>query len=394
MQGCLVNSPIHNIILSLKVKIALRERQFLSNDPGVVYNCFVKIGFFDPYVDTLGGGEKYMLTAASLLSKKHTVSLFWDNPQVLQKAQEKFGFDTEKIHVEKNIFTPSHSSLQRILLTQDFDTIFYLSDGSIPLLGSKKLYVHFQFPVEWVKVSGLLSRFKIKRVTKFICNSEFTKSYIDKTFGIRSVVIYPPIDEFSSNTVEKKNVILSVGRFQKNSDGRWVKKQDMLIDTFQRLVDTGLKDWKLVLAGSYLSEDKKTVKELQQMIKGYPITIEENATLATLHKLYCEAKLYWHATGFGENLAEYPHRTEHFGITTVEAMQQGAVPIVINAGGQPEIVKEGENGMLWETQDQLMKKTSALIKNVSLYSHLQEGAKQTAKAFTTDVFAQHIQKLI
>ncbi len=354
----------------------------------------MKIGFFDPYLDTLGGGEKYMLTAASFFSRKHRVSLFWDDAAILPKAQEKYGFDTEGIKITRNIFTPSYSVLQRILFTQDFDAIFYLSDGSIPLVGSKKLFVHFQFPVEWIKVNGLLNTFKIKRVTKFICNSKFTKSYIDKTFRVKSLVIYPPVDEFSSNIVTKRNIILSVGRFQNNNDGRWVKKQDVLIDVFRKMVDKGLKGWELILAGSYLPEDKKNMHALKEMVQGYPIRIEENIPLGTLHQLYCEAKFYWHATGFGENLVEYPDRTEHFGISTVEAMQQGAVPLVINAGGQPEIVKDNENGMLWETPEELLEKTVLLMKNDALYQKLQEHAKETSRVFTTERFDEQLEKLL
>ncbi len=354
----------------------------------------MKIGFFDPYLNTLGGGEKYMLTAASFFSKKHHVSIFWDDADIVKKAQEKFGFDTEKIHVTRNIFSSSYSVLQRIFLTQDYDVIFYLSDGSIPLLGCKKLYVHFQFPVEWVSTTGLLNRFKIKRVTKFICNSAFTKSYIDKTFGVHSLVIYPPVDTFSPNIVTKKNIILSVGRFQKNSDGRWVKKQDVLIETFKKMIDGGLKGWELVLAGSFLPEDKKYMQELNDMIKNYSIRIMENISLGELHKLYCEAKIYWHATGFKENITEYPDRTEHFGISTVEAMQQGAVPVVIGSGGQPEIVTDGINGFLWQTEDELIEKTQSLIRSTTLYDDFQKKAKETAKQFTTERFVEALQKLL
>ena len=53
---------------------------------------------------------------------------------------------------------------------------------------------------------------------------------------------------------------------------------------------------------------------------------------------YKLAKIYWHASGFGEDLETHPEKAEHFGITTVEAMINGLVPIVIDAGGQKEIV--------------------------------------------------------
>ncbi|HXS15197.1 MAG TPA: glycosyltransferase family 4 protein [Candidatus Saccharimonadales bacterium] len=354
----------------------------------------MRIGIYDPYLDTLGGGEKYMLTAASVLAKKHTVSLFWDDSSILEKARSRFGLDGDTIRFAPNIFTPKYSLLQRILLTQDYDAIFYLSDGSIPLLGAKKLYLHFQFPVEWVQKPSLLSYFKIKRVNAFICNSRFTKGYIDKKFGVKSKVLYPPVERFSESSLPKENMILSVGRFQKNSEGRLVKKQDVLIDTFKKMVDRGLKDWELVLMGGVLEKDQEVVLSLKENAKGYAIRIVSNVGMGVLHTAYCKAKIYWHASGFGEDLKTHPERAEHFGISTVEAMQKGAVPVVINAGGQKEIVADGANGYLWDTQEELEKRTQKIITDTSLWGKLSLEAIKDAQNFTKDRFAEELTKLI
>ena len=61
---------------------------------------------------------------------------------------------------------------------------------------------------------------------------------------------------------------------------------------------------------------------------------------------------------------------EHFGISTVEAMSAGAVPIVYRGGGQVEIVRDDENGMLWKTIDELTTKTRTIIEDSSLYMRL------------------------
>ena len=68
---------------------------------------------------------------------------------------------------------------------------------------------------------------------------------------------------------------------------------------------------------------------------------------AELDALYRGAAVYWHATGLDEDIDDDPVRAEHFGITTVEAMSAGAVPVVIAAGGQPEIVRDGVDGFLF-----------------------------------------------
>lgn len=66
-----------------------------------------------------------------------------------------------------------------------------------------------------------------------------------------------------------------------------------------------------------------------------------NLTNSDILKLYGEASIFWHACGLGE---KDPHLVEHFGMTTVEAMQNYCVPIVIDGGGQKEIVEHGVSG--------------------------------------------------
>jgi glycosyltransferase involved in cell wall biosynthesis len=54
---------------------------------------------------------------------------------------------------------------------------------------------------------------------------------------------------------------------------------------------------------------------------------------------------------------------EHFGMTTLEAMVCGCIPIVINKAGQTEIVEHGISGFLWNTLDELIELTLFTINN-------------------------------
>lgn len=332
-----------------------------------------------------------MLTAASCLSEQHEVSMFWDNGEVLQKATDRFGLDLRRVQVEKNIFSPAVSFWQRIKKSKDFDAIFYLSDGSLPFVFSKRLYIHFQFPVEWVSRSGFVNKIKMSRVTKVICNSSFTKDFIDKKFGIESLVIYPPASgETQIGKEEKKNMILTVGRYEKMDSGKTFKKHEDLINAFKAMIKSGLKDWKLVIVVSFREEDADNILELEKGTKSFPITFVKNASNKELTKLYAQAKIYWHAAGFGENLRVHPERAEHFGIATVQAMEQGAVPVVIDSGGQKEIIANGEDGELWLTEDVLIAKTMEVIKKPSLWKKLSENAKIKAKRFSREMFCEQI----
>ena len=302
-----------------------------------------------------------MLTAASCLSKDNEVHVFW-NENILKKASEKFDIDLTKVKLSKNIFDVNIGFPKRFSESRKYDKIIFLSDGSLPLIATK-LYVHFQFPVEWVNAGSLINRLKVSRTSKFICNSAYTKQFIDERFNIKSVVLYPPTlfvkDLPKTNYKTKKNIILNVGRLSSLPDGTLFKKQNFLVESFRKLQNP---DWELVLVVSFLDSDKPLVAKLKEESRGLNVRIIENCSFETLREIYQEAKIYWHASGFGENLKHHPERAEHFGISTVEAMANGAVPVVINEGGQKEIVENEKNGFLFDSQNELIEKTKTLSK--------------------------------
>lgn len=356
----------------------------------------MRIGIFDPYLDSLSGGEKYMLSIAVCLTSKHEVVIFWDSrgeKEIKEKALQKFGIDLSKVTFAQNIFSKDVSFVSRINSSRKYDAIIYLSDGSIPFVLSK-LFIHFQFPVERAKTSNIKTRFKLNRVSGIFCNSFFTKGYIDKKLGTSSTVLYPPIYISRSHKVKKENIILNVGRFGLNIDGSNYKKQDVLIRVFKSMVDNGLKKWTLILIVGLKEEDQDKLLELKKLSNGYPIHFVENPSNNILLEYYQKSKIYWHATGFGEDLEKFPERAEHFGISTVEAMSKWAVPVVINAGGQKEIVDDGKNGFLWNTTEELTKKTEILIKDDNLWRQMSKESMKKAKTFNGDRFCKEVNELI
>lgn len=353
----------------------------------------MRVGIFDPYLDTLGGGEKYMLTAASCLAKDHEVFVLWDKDlDILKKAEKRFSINLENVELSENIF--KHKKfLKRFNLSKKYDAILFLSDGSIPFISSK-LFIHLQFPIEWVNHNGLWQSLKLKRIHRVICNSNFTKDFVDKKLGTKSIVIYPPSSALINGLKqEKENIILTVGRFGLLPGGGYFKKQDFLIDSFKEMVDKGLKNWRLIIVVSYIEKYKEKLEELKKLAKNYPIDFIENSSFTNLSKIYQKAKIYWHASGFNEDLKKNPERAEHFGISTVEAMSYKAVPIVINAGGQKEIVDNEKNGFLWSTRKDLIEKTLKIIKNDELRKKMSESANKKSKQFSNEIFCENIRKI-
>jgi glycosyltransferase involved in cell wall biosynthesis len=356
----------------------------------------VKIGIFDPYLDSLSGGEKYMLSIALCLTPEHDVFIFWDKEKeitIKQTAFKKLGIDLSSIKFYRNIFSRNVSTISRFLESKKFDAIIYLSDGGIPIVGTK-LFIHFQFPVEWVNGKSMKTRIKLFFIKKIFCNSYFTKSFIDKKLNVKSDVLYPPIDLHVVNNTKKENIILHVGRFDVNSQESNYKKQDVMINIFKKMVDAGLKNWNFRLIVSAKEKDKDKLNKLKKMSERYPIGIINNISNQKLWEYYSKAKIYWHATGYGEDLQKYPEKAEHFGISTVEAMGAGAVPVVFNAGGQKEIIEDGKNGYLCNSIEGFMSKTNTLIKNGDLLKKMSTESIKRADMFSGNRFCCELRTLL
>jgi len=107
----------------------------------------MRIGVFDPYLDDLGGGEKYMMFVASCLSEKNDVTVFWDNESDFISINKRFNLSLDKVKIQKNIFTSHISFIQKTKLINSFDAFIILSDGSIPFVFPKKLFLHIQQPL-------------------------------------------------------------------------------------------------------------------------------------------------------------------------------------------------------------------------------------------------------
>ena len=354
----------------------------------------MKIAFYDPYLDTMGGGERYFIQAAVYFKKKsHDVSFFWNPSQkdeINNVAKTRFNLDIAGLNFINDIFSTKVSLLTRYQSTKQFDVIFYLSDGSIPFLFARKNILMFQHPIDWVKLKAV-DLLKLRFINNIICNSKFVKAHIDNKLGAeKTVVIYPAIDDLKYNMPEKEKIILSVGRFTANMNA---KKQDVLLEAFKK-INLLHKDWKLILTGGMREEDRVLVNSLKRQAEGMPVKILENIDYKTLVDLYNKASIYWHATGFGEDVIRHPEKTEHFGISVVEAMSTGCVPVVFAAGGLPEIVEDGKYGLTWKTVDELIERTEDLIKDSKLYDDLAKKSQVRAADFSQQVLFESLNKIL
>lgn len=341
----------------------------------------MRAAIYNPYLDTLGGGERYTVSFARVLVEAGwDVDLEWNDTSIKEKLQKRFGINLGGINIVRDIKRGD-----------GYDLCFWVSDGSIPTLKSRKNFLHFQIPFHGVGGNNLLNKMKLIRIRKIICNSQFTKKVIDKEYGVDSMVIYPPIDVSHIKSKRKENLILFVGRFSQLKQN---KNQDVLVKTFKKMCDKSLKDWKLVLAGGVEVGVTDYLKNLEKLSEGYPVEIIKSPDFSVLKDLYGKAKIFWSASGYGEDEEKNPEKVEHFGITVVEAMATGAIPLVFDAGGHKEIIKDGVNGFVWDNNAQLINKTEKIINDRILYTLLRKNAIDRSKEFGYEKFKNEIIKLL
>jgi glycosyltransferase involved in cell wall biosynthesis len=162
------------------------------------------------------------------------------------------------------------------------------------------------------------------------------------------------------------------------------------------LIDDGLRDWEFHLVGSVDvgAAHQAYFEQVRQAARGYPIRLHLDASLAELQALYGAAKIYWHASGYGEDVRRDPIKFEHFGTTTVEAMAAGAVPIVIGQAGQLEVVEHERSGLRWHTLEELAAQTRRVIDDQALCFRLSAGAIERSRAFSRAAFDRRVRQLI
>ncbi|MDQ5951813.1 MAG: hypothetical protein QG639_1094, partial [Patescibacteria group bacterium] len=195
---------------------------------------------------------------------------------------------------------------------------------------------------------------------------------------------------FSSHPTKEK-IILNVGRFYKQLHA---KRQDILIEAFKELTlrHTDLmKGWKLILVGTI--EDTEYVQSLQTQIGSAPIQLMNDVSRSELIDLYQKSSVYWHATGYDVDEESLPEKVEHFGISTVEAMAAGAVPIVHYKGGQKEILGEDLKQLGWISIEECIENTASVIKDKQQLARFQTLARNRSEFYSKDIFDRKVEKL-
>lgn len=367
----------------------------------------IRVGIYDHAGHFTGGGQRYVAEMAAIMQERYDITYIFNREVDINIYKDWFDIDLSRSTVKvinipffdkKKTLTPN----EHMVLTQNHNTFDVIARESLnydifvnanmlgkvnPLAPVSIFVCHFPD-----QEKGRF--FQVDKYDYLVINGDYTGEWVEKRWQLKPTRrIYPPINMFNpaSAPADKEKIILSVARFELAGS----KKQLELVNAFSEMCrdfPVESRDWRLVLVGgssadnSYLDSVKQAVANAQCKIELRP-----NAPVAEVRDLYRRAAIFWHACGLDETI---PEKIEHFGMTTVESMQNYCVPIVIDGGGQREIVVHEASGFRFSNLEELKAFSVRVIADRELCQQMAEQAFQRSQLFNQDVFRSNVECLL
>jgi len=196
-----------------------------------------------------------------------------------------------------------------------------------------------------------------------VANSQFTKNkFVDSyNYHVEDVVVlYPPVDNISSRIEKKEFKIATLGRFAKD------KRQLAQIDIGKSLPEIEMNIMGFISSEEYYNSC--AIKVEKEDVKN--VRLHPNIDYQDLQFQLSSSRFFLHTI-----------KNEPFGITTVQAIRAGCIPIVHNSGGQMEIVNSPDlkyndykeipsivRSLMKRSAEELDEISNSLIDNVEKYN--------------------------
>jgi len=381
----------------------------------------VKIGIYLTTGEGVGGADFQVAVLAEALSRRHDVEVVHHKRTLTVADLARFtATDLRRVRLRylPPNFThgnygasPSRRALSGLLTTASaVNQYSQVRDRAAELSGCYDLLINctVNLPLPCAAPRGiLLVFFPWEPVTSYVIDqlwrehldsyqhviaiSEFTRRWTRRRWGVDSEIIAPPVDT-DFRLRPKTNTILTAGRFV--GRGR-SKRQLELVRAFSEM-RSRLCGWGYVTVGGLADKraDHRYFKAVSRVAARAGAMTFANVEREPLKRLYEEAKIFWYAAGYNDDMHEHPERAEHFGIVTAEAMAAGCVPVVYNAGGQPEIVRHGVDGFVWNTLPQLQEYTARLVRDDELRRRMSQSARERAREFSCQTFVERVRRIV
>lgn len=363
----------------------------------------LSVMFYDHAMHLVGGGQRYGLEMAAHVAKRHDVVLLANASVSREQLELWYDLDLSRCQLEEVAlpFFDDKGGTPDANLVSTTDENPFEAVAAASMAADVFVNVNMQPLVRPLSPFSIFlchfpdiqrrDRFAVDDYSCVLTNSEYTTEWTHVRWGIRAhAVLYPPV-AMSAPVAAKERLILSVARFEAGGS----KKQHALVHAFERLLrehPEASAGWRLVLAGGSI-DDNPYRERVQRLVNGSsaPIELRLNLGAGEIRDLYARASIFWHACGLGE---DDPHLIEHFGMTTVEAMQNGCVPIVFDGGGLREIVEHGRSGYRFSTAKELVERTATALGSEAALLATGETARRRAERFSRAAFVEFVEALM
>jgi glycosyltransferase involved in cell wall biosynthesis len=207
-------------------------------------------------------------------------------------------------------------------------------------------------------------------------NSSFTAGIVKRIWNRSALVIYPPVALKDFEPLPKRNVVTSIGRIDPDKHFEDLIEAVSICETkpIVRIIG-GLGAENM----PYLIRLKSLIEKLNLNSR---VSVETNVPFHVVKESLGMSKIYVHAKHY-----------EHFGISVVEAMASGCVPIVHRSGGPfLDIIDRGKYGFSFSSTKELAQDIDKLMQTDT--SKLAESCICRAKIFGEDNFRKGIMDVI
>lgn len=272
---------------------------------------------------------------------------------------------------------PRAGDLDLVLSTQDAAYVPAVKIPTVQYCYFPEWFVHLEsnpsslFWRLYYTPGTLFYRSRVDRIDLMLSTSNFTKGFVKRKWRRDSTTLYPPcpVDLYRGLKGTKENLVITIGRVVPE------KRMNLFLEIARKLPKVNF-----AIIGSVAPERESY---LQQLKDGAPSNV--SFVMSPLRKtkdLLAKAKIYVHCA-----------LNEHFGISIVEAMAAGCVPVVHNSGGAREIVTNNV-GYKWDTVDEASRQILNLTRDDSLTRELSDAATARSEQFRPEIFESRMRKIL
>lgn len=350
------------------------------------------------------GGIEILLKNYCACSTHNNIFVFAYSGGAIADEIEKLGHQVIMLDARHEGYRKTIERIKEICKSQNIDVV--ITCQSAPLLRFAAVEIKKKFPAiktifctqanaadmdNWGNpIKNLLSRavhtISVKNADGVIAVSNSVKKSLVNKFRVRPskiTVIYNgvPIEKFKVNNskkIEKSEIeLIYVGRLIKEKGVQNTLHALASISKNNRFHFTVVGD------GSYRHELEMLAKNL-----GIDSQVSFIGTRSDVRELLSEANIFIHL----------PEWEEGFGIAVIEAMANGLVCICGNKGALPEIIENGVNGFLVDSDD--WSKVAEMIEKISIgigtdeIDSLRNRAIERAEEFSIEKFTQQLDTYI